>query len=332
MSRTYIFPSLVAGLCLGCVLRAPQVEAAEAFQQTLPGGTRDIRAAELPPQPGFYLLGNYTHVSADALADGRGNSIFPDTNQKLDVGNLGFMYVFPDMIWGGRFAVDVIGGYGRNQMTVTDLPVGPGGTPIKGDNTGLFDVTGNLTWSRSFENAPEPSLGPFGLPTGFSYALNLALTVPWGSYDGNLVGNTGFGAVTLSPGVAVTYRTKPLILDGTEFSAHLSYNHVFEHSDSAGGFDYRDGDYVIADFGVTERWKMTQFGLAGSYVRQVQDDDGSLAIPSGTRGRVESLRLGPVVAFDLGADAGIRAKYLFNVNRRDTSDGNALMVTFFKKF
>ncbi|NTF34231.1 SphA family protein [Rhizobium skierniewicense] len=323
--------SLVAG-CLALGLGVGDGHAAEAFQQTLPGATRDIRAAELPPQPGFYLLGNYTHVSSDAVVDNEGGAFFPDTDQKLDVGNLGFLYVFPGTFWDGRLAVDVIGGYGRNQLTITDLPVGAGGAPIKGDNSGLFDVTGNVTWSRSYQEPPDPSLAPFGLPTGFAYALNLALTLPIGSYDGDAVGNTGFGAATLSPGIAFTYRTVPLLLDATEFSAHVSYNHVFEHSGSAGGFDYRDGDYVIADFAVTERWKMAQFGLAGSYVRQVEDDEGSLAIPTGSRGRVGSLKIGPIISFDLAEGAGVRLKYLFNVEAKNTYEADTLMVSFFKKF
>ncbi|MDY6860741.1 MAG: transporter [Pseudomonadota bacterium] len=321
----------VLAVSAGCAL-AGSAQAAEVFQPTTPGGNHDIRAAELPPEPGLYFLGAFARTSNDKITDDSGNAIFPDTDQTVSVGGLGALYVFPDEIAGGRLGASLVFGYGTNDLVVTNLPVGPGGTPIRGDNTGLFDLTGELVWSKAHYNPPNPAAGPVPIPSGFAYSFGLGFTAPIGAFDGDKTGNPGFNNWVLSPSIAATWRSDPIWLHGTELSVRASYNHNFKREDSTGGFEYNDGDYVIADVALTERYNMFQFGVAGTMIKQIEDDEGSLAVPDGTRGRVSSLKAGPIVAIYLPDTSIVKMKYLVDIDTENTFEGNRFQVAYIKKF
>lgn len=330
-----------AFLCTGTVglatLLAPWAAvAAEFYQTATPGGVTDIRAAELPRDSGFYGIGALTFVHYKDFNDAQGNPIFPDTNQHINLGSFGGMYIFDDPVFGGRLAASAITGVGQNNLRVTNLPIGPGGTGLKNDNSGLFDTYVDLFWQRSWYNPPTggpPTGGMLPLPSGFSFGLGLGLTLPSGKFDGTRVGNPGFNNYIISPNIAFTYRTAPIFLDGTEFSTRIFYNHNTTRSDSTGGFDYRDGDNIIADFAVTERFQRYQFGLAGSYIHQIEDDEGNPAMPVPDGRRVRTLRLGPIIAIDF-PEVGmtVKAKALFDTISRNAPTGNAITISLLKKF
>ncbi|QSY98018.1 transporter (plasmid) [Rhizobium bangladeshense] len=278
----------VASAIMSCfvLMTADASQAAEFYQTTTPGATTDVRAAELPPEPGLYAIGGLWGNWRDRLNDGNGNAMFPDTDETLFQGQLGGLYVYPGELLGGRMASSLVFAYGKHDLTITNtLPV-----DVSSKNTGFFDAYSDVFfWSKSWYEGPPPTaLGqpqPSAdfvppMPVGLTLGFGLGVTMPIGSFDNTAVGNPGFNNWVLSPNVAFTYRTRPILLDATEFSARLFYNHNFERDDSTGGFSYRDGDYLSADFAVTERYSRFQFGLAGNVQWQVQDDDGSTAVPA----------------------------------------------------
>jgi hypothetical protein len=322
-----------------CLLTAGQLaNAAEFYQTTTPGAVNDIRAAELPPEPGLYAIGGVWGNMRDRLNNGKGQSMYPDTSERLLQGQLGGLYVYPGELFGGRVASSLVFAYGKHDMTITKtLPV-----KLNSQNTGFFDAYSDVFfWSKSWYQGPPP--GAVGqpvptagfvppMPVGFTLGLGLGLTMPTGKFDNAEVGNPGFNNWVVSPNIAFTYRTKPLLLDATEFSARVFYNHNFERKDSTGGFRYRDGDYLSADFAVTERYKNLQFGLAGNVNWQIQDDEGSPAVNPTDGRRHVSLRLGPILAVDFPESRStVSLKFLTDVYSRNAFQGNYLQLSFSRK-
>lgn len=305
-------------------------QGAEIYTTVTTRGDVDIRAAELPPEPGFYAGTGLVYFKSRSMRDANGNQLFPDTKQDIAVPGVGLLYVMPDEFLGGRVGFSAQFGYGRNDTTVTNLPVGAGGSGIAGDNYGLFDPVVGVRWSKGaydLENAPQ--MGP---PPGFVYSLGLDATLPFGSYESNRTGNPGFDTFVLSPNVAMTYRTAPLLLDGTEFSAAFSYNRVFQRDAANEGLPYTDGDFVTADFALTERYKMFQFGLAASYVKQVEDDVASPSRRTPAPGRFETLSLGAVLAVDFSPTSGVKLKYLADVHAESAFKDQRFSFGVYRKF
>jgi hypothetical protein len=315
-----------------------QASAAEFYQTTTPGATTDIRAAELPPEAGFYAVGGASGSWRDTLRGNNGDSMYPDTSEKLLQGQLGGLYVYDGMFLGGRMASSLVFIYGKHDLSITKtLPIN-----LTSRNTGWFDAYSDLFfWSKSWYDGPPPGapgqpkpapgfIPP--MPTGFTLGLGVGVTIPIGMFNNEKVGNPGFSNWVLSPNVAVTYRTHPILLEGTEYSARVFYNHNFERDDSTGGFSYRDGDYLSADFAVTERFSRYQFGLAGNVKWQIEDDSGSPAIRATDGQRHKSVRLGPILAVDFPeARSTVTLKYLTDVYNRNSFKGDYVMLSFIKK-
>lgn len=170
------------------------------------------------------------------------------------------------------------------------------------------------------------------MPVGFTLGVGLGVTIPIGSFENTSVGYPGFNNWVLSPNIAFTYRTKPIFLDATEFSARLFYNHNFERDDSTGGFTYRDGDYLSGDFAVTERYGRFQFGLAGNIKWQIQDDEGTPATPASDGQRHKSIRIGPLLSVDFPEyRSTLTLKYLTDVYSRNAFKGDYLQLSFIRK-
>lgn len=327
---------LAIGLSAAVALTGGGVEAAEFYQTATPGATTDIRAAELPPEPGFYAVGGVWGNWRDRLTGSDGDETFPDTRERLLQGQLGGLYVYPGEFFGGRLASSLVFAYGEHDLTITKtVPA-----DLSDKHTGLYDAYSDLFfWSKSWYQGPPPAAGPAPtadfippMPVGFTLGLGLGATIPIGEFDGSTVGSPGFNNWVLSPNIALTYRTKPLLLDATEFSTRIFYNHNFERDDSSGGFSYRDGDYISADFAVTERYSRYQFGLAGNVKWQIEDDSGSLAVPAEDGQRHKSIRLGPILAVDFpDSRSTVSVKYLTDVYSRNAFDGSYLQINFIRK-
>jgi len=164
-----------------------------------------------------------------------------------------------------------------------------------------------------------------GPPPGDAYSFGLRATLPGG--------DASLGSRVISPNAAFTYRTDPVLLDGTEVSARLSYNHVTERdSRLIPGFRYKDGDYLALDFAVTERYRNFQFGLAGTYMNAIEDDTPGAGYPGPVAGRMEELALGGVLNIDLGPSSAIKMKYTRNVTATNMSQGDLFAIQFVSKF
>jgi len=133
----------------------------------------------------------------------------------------------------------------------------------------------------------------------------------------------------LAPTAAFTYMTKPILAEGTEFSARLYWNNYLTNPVT----QYSTGSVVNIDFAVSERIGRFQVGLAGFYAFQAADDKlfGVSIAPDGRR--AESLFLGGVLAYDMpeyGASVKIKGLSLVH-SRNNVASSPGVVVGLIKK-
>jgi hypothetical protein len=293
---------LAAGLICGV---STPVLALEGSAAAGPIGGTDIRSALLPP-PGLY--GGIVLFAATAFdfLDGNGRTIPALSEAHLHRDFSGpFLIFVPD--------IQVLGG------TVGLAAIAPNGvecgrlfavTPPRCIG-GLGDPYVEVAWSRSFGTL-RPSKFPDAFPIheGLTVALGFGAVVPLGRYDARLANTQGLtignNIWDFAPSFAFTYTTRPIIAEGTEFSAKFYWNNYLTNPAT----QYSTGALLNLDFAVSERIGRFQVGVAGFYAAQVADDKlfGVPVPPDGRRAEV--LNLGGVIAYDMpehGASLKLKA-------------------------
>jgi hypothetical protein len=268
------------------------------------GGT-DIRSALLPP-PGLY--GGIILFAATAFdfLDGSGNTIPALSEARLHRNFTGPFLVFvPDIqVFGGTVGLAAIAPNGVECGRLFAI------TPPRCIG-GFGDPYVEVAWSRSFGTL-RPSKFPDAFPIleGLTVALGFGAVVPLGRYDARLANTQGLtignNIWDFAPSFAFTYTTRPIIAEGTEFSAKFYWNNYLTNPAT----QYSTGALLNLDFAVSERIGRFQVGMAGFYAAQVADDKlFGIPLPPDGR-RAEVLNLGGVLAYDMpehGASLKLKA-------------------------
>jgi hypothetical protein len=199
--------------------------------------------------------------------------------------------------------------------------------------SGIGDPYIEVNWSRFFGTVrPSRYQGAYPIAEGLTVALGFGAVIPAGRYDaldaaqGLTVGNNLW---VFAPTAAFTYMTKPILAEGTEFSARVYWNNYLTNPAT----QYSTGSLVNIDFAVTERIGRFQLGFAGFYAFQIADDKlfGVTLPPDGRRAEV--LNLGGVLAYDMpeyGASLKIKA-LTFVLSRNNVADSSGVVVGWFQK-
>lgn len=276
------------------------------------GGT-DMRSA-IVPQPGLYGGAIALYVGAREFADGQGRSIPALAATDLKRRRLGpFLYYVPDLqVLGGSLAFAGI------------VPVGTEcgrlvATTPKRCIAGVGDPYVEAMWSRYFGTLrPSRDPGAFPIPEGLTLAFGLGVVVPIGTYDARDAAQgltIGDNIWDVSPIVAFTYVSKPILAEGTEISAKFYWNNYLKNPAT----QYQTGTLLNLDFAITERVGRVQAGFTGFYAFQVADDElfGVPLLPDGRR--LELLELGGVLAYDMPSiSASLKVKGLTTVVTSNT--------------
>ena len=230
------------------------------------GGT-DVRQA-LPPPPGLY--GGTAAVVAQttrfAGPDGKTIAGLEDAKLTKAVGGPFLFYVPETTVYGGTVAVGGVLPFVRQCGKLF------AGTSRR-CRSGMGDPYFEANWSRYF-GTPRASKHPRAYPIaeGLAVQAGFGVVAPIGSFEPQdplkQSLSAGTGIWDLSPSVAATYTTAPILAEGTEFSAKLFWNNYFTNRKT----DYRTGDVLNVDFAVTEHIGPLQIGPTGFYAKQVEDD------------------------------------------------------------
>lgn len=261
------------------------------------GGT-DVRSGLLPP-PGIYVGTVQLYARTMNFRNGNGeiNQVLKDAQLAKVIGGP-FIYFIPQTkIFGGSLAlagvVPVLDAWGHLYTGTSN-----------GRDAGVGDPYVEIAWSRYF-GTPRPSryAGANPIPEGLSVLLGLGVVIPAGQYDASTplsrTLSPGTNIWDFAPTAALTYTTKSILAEGTEFSAKLYWNNYLENPDT----NYLTGDLFDVDFAVTEHIGRFQVGLTGFYAWQAEDDKiGGVAIaPDGLKAKI--FELGGIVAYDMPENA-----------------------------
>ena len=280
--------------------------AAEGPVAAGPIGGSDIRSAILPP-PGLYggVLGLYNGVTS--LRDGSGHPppALDAVDLRAKVGG-GFLAYVPNyQLFGGSIGLIGLVTAGEEcGQVVSTVP--------RRCTSGFGDPYVELDWSRFFGRVrPSRDAGAFPIMEGLNISLGIGAVIPVGHYDQQLQASHGISlgnhTFDIAPSIAFTYTTTPLIAEGTEFSAKIYWNQYSTNSVTG----YKAAPLVDVDFAITEHFGRWQVGLAGVYLRQVDNDrqNGVFVPPDGRR--MQWLALGSVLNYDIASlGAAIRVKAL----------------------
>jgi hypothetical protein len=132
-----------------------------------------------------------------------------------------------------------------------------------------------------------------------------------------------------APSVAFTYKTPPILVEGTEFSAKLFWNNYLENPKT----HHFTGDLLNLDFAVTEHIGRFQIGATGFYAVQVEDDKlfGAPIPPDGRRAAI--LQLGGIASYDMPEHASsINLKSFSSVFAENTDTFWGVVFGWIRKF
>jgi hypothetical protein len=158
-----------------------------------------------------------------------------------------------------------------------------------------------------------------------------SLYVPTGSYDKNRGPNPGFGNFyTLRPGVAVTYSLNKNHTDsawdaGVTIAGRVSYGFNTTNKDT----DYRSGNFLYAEAGITKVTGDWAFGANVLVVQQTTDDSGTGAPADGAR--YKNYGAGPFISYKIpGMDAGFNLHYTENFGSQNALVARTVQLRFIR--
>ncbi len=320
-AQLFFAVALICGACTPAL-------AVEGPSAAGPIGGTDIRTAQLPP-PGLYGGAVLLGARAFNFVDGNGDTIPALSEARLTKKVFGpfFLYVPDIQVLGGSIGLAAF------------IPVGEtcgrlfAATP-KRCQAGVGDPYVEVAWSRSFAT-PRPSRFPGAFPIleGLTIGAGFGVVLPIGQYNAldptSQALSAGSNIYDFAPNFAITYTTRPIIVEGTEFSAKAYWNNYLKNPAT----QYSSGSLINIDFAVSERIGRFQIGIAGFYAFQVTDDKQfGLAVASDGR-RVEILSLGGVFAYDMPEhNAAVKIKALTSVIAANTAASGAVAISVIKKF
>ncbi len=321
-----MYARVLLAAALSCA--ATSCFAIEGSSAAGPIGGTDIRSALLPA-PGLY--GGVIPFAATAFdfVDGSGNTIPELSTASLSKRLVGpFLIYVPDIqVFGGSIGIAGI------------VPYGETCGHLFANNTtrrcmvGFGDPYVEVSWSRSFgRQRPSRYPGAFPILEGLTIMAGFGVVLPWGKYDAQEHQNQGLSVGNniwdFAPTVAFTYTTPPILAEGTEVSAKLYWNNYLTNPDT----QYKTGTLLNVDFAVSERIGRFQFGLAGIYAVQVEDDTlNGIPIPPDGR-RTEVLSLGGVLSIDLPEYiSSVKIKALTTALARNSVWTSGVAVGWIKK-
>lgn len=315
-------------LAIFLVAFSARSQAVEGPTAAGPIGGTDMRSGMLPP-PGVYYGTLQLVAGTIDFLDGQGKTIPGFEDAHLTKGVAGpFLYYVPEMkILGGHVAIAGIvpvvhqcGHFFANQSDDCD--------------TGVGDPYVEIAWSRFFGTwRPSTYAGAYPIPEGLSLLLGFGTVIPAGKFTARDPLSQALSAGTkiwdFAPTVAVTYTTRPILAEGTEFSAKLYWNNYLENTET----NYRTGDVLSIDFAITERIGRFQVGVAGVYAVQTEDDEVSgVRIPPDGR-RAEVLQIGGVIGYDMPEHgSSFKVKALVSPHAENTVTSWGVALGWIKKY
>ncbi len=239
---------------------------AHAFNQPLGinlGFTNFLDGAS--PGPGWYWTEYFQVIDSEDLLDNDGKTLFDDAHLRAYVNLNQFIYQSDMEFLGGNPGIDVI-------IPLVDINVDPGIGPFPlNSQDGIGDVL----------VGPFIQWGPhmiFNRP--FFHRFELQVTAPTGDNSDSKVLNPGADVWSINPYYAFTYFITPKL--STSWRIHYLWTEENDdYSELLPGVDVQAGQAIHFNYAVAFALTQTlRLGVAGYYLKQIEDDDYSGPITS----------------------------------------------------
>ncbi len=275
--------------------------------------------AAVPAEPGWSFATVYLHPSVSAGASqafprGGGGRVDLGLKGRGDLIAFGPTYTFEQPLWGGQFALSLLGVAGRNNACVDATLTGPLGGTLSGERCDSRTAFGDLLpqatlkWNDGTDN----------------YLAYVTGDIPVGAYDADRLANLGIGHGAIDGGVGYTYLDPST---GHEFSivGGLTYN--WENPDT----DYNNGIDAHIDWGASQFLNEHLYvGVAGYAYQQITGDSGEGAVLGDFKSRV--FGIGPQIGynFDLNetTSAFLNLKGYYEFGAKNRADGWNVWLSF----
>ncbi len=260
MKRTYQLA--IAAIAAIAILSATPALAVEgALGRPISGASINPYAGVVPPAPGWMLGISELYYQGNI---GGGATIPVGVNLTLDLDlKASFTPITLTYIWdthnprwnfASAIALPIVW-----IEAEADVTIGPLTGKRKEDEFGLFDIT------------LVPIVASYHISQTEHLSFGLTVWAPTGKYDSDDLANLGLNKWTFIPTVAYT---KVFAKPNIELSASLGVHFSTENHDT----DYKDGILTDLEFTVIKRFESGfGFGLVGSWIDQLSDDDGGAA-------------------------------------------------------
>lgn len=281
-------------------LAAP-ARASEGGNSAYPNGANGWMEGALPPS-GWYFIPYASHYSANRFNDGDGNRSVPGFDLDVDAVTVRLVRVWPGKIAGFSLASQLI-------QPMLALSVHAAGA--RGDRI----TNGDLMMT--------PLIVGRQIAPNLHLAAGVDVYMPTGSYAAGRLVNGGLNRWTMTPDVALSFRTERV-----EASVKLMYDFNFENSAT----HYDSGDAFHADYRLGYYFRPTiSVGVEGFAFVQTTDDrqEGMRVGDDGFRGRV--FGIGPAATVILNA-VPITLSWKREFGARNRPEGDVIWLRGIVKF
>jgi hypothetical protein len=293
----------------------PNAHAIEGGLSSPIGGV-DSRTAMLPP-PGVYSLNTLTYSAADRFNDNSGNPspALSKFKIKYQVLSLGLLKVWDSPVAGGTLGSAIIAPL--HIASTVEFSSGPFSASGKRSRLGQVMIE-PIAWSKPFPINPE---------SVFFLALGTSIHLPTNNFDANATVNTGPAAGTFQPYIAGTLRYG----QGWDFSSKFSYhttlgkNKNYTNPTTGKITDYKDGNVVTFEYGLSKQFGLWSAGLNGYSNRQISADKVGGVSVANNNYRADAL--GPFVGYDIFQDGKPWGNVVFKIHREYSTANNPQIET-----
>ncbi|MCD8554821.1 transporter [Seleniivibrio sp.] len=274
-----------------------------AHAQNYGVGSEGIKGATLPG-PGYYYVMYNQLYSADKVTDKDGDEIHNGFDLTTVANVHRFVWITDKKILGADYGMNLIVPLVNVDIEMSDLGVDE-------SSFGLGDI--NL----------EPFVLGWHGPQ-YDYVFGLSMYFPTGSYDKNDPSSTGKDHYDIMLSTGGTYY--PDAAKKWSVSVLTRYEKHLKNRD----LDVTYGDDFSLDWGVGKVVGLFDVGVSGYAHWQITADDGDDAT---SNDKDSIMGIGPEVNYAIPSiKSQVKVKFYKEFNAKDTTEGNALWVTFAKAF
>lgn len=273
------------------------------------------------PGPGWYWTEYLQIIDSSHIVGPDQNKLFRNANLTAVVNLNQVIYQSDKMFLGGNPGIDVI-----IPLVAIDVDKATGPFPLTAED-GVGDIL----------VGPFIQWGPHMLfDRPFFHRFEFQVTAPTGENDNGNILNPGADVWTINPYYAFTYFITPKL--STSWRIHYLWSSENDDAidDIIPGMDIQAGTAIHFNYAVAYQFTDTvRLGVAGYYLKQLEDDDFSGFVPPGVSDddtEEEVFSIGPGMVWHINKDLTFMSALNFEAEAENRPEGFRATMRLIWKF